>query len=384
MRLAVYTDYAYRRGEEGVFGERAFVLFLSELARHVDKLVLVGRLDPGSDSADRLRYRLDDDVEFRALPHYGTLARPWGAIRAMHSTSRSFRAVLDEVDTVWLLGPHPFSLLFAAEAARRRKRIALGIRSNFAEYVRMRHPTRRAIQLAGWVLALSYRVLAFAVPTIVVGPEVAREYRRARALLEISVSLLRDGDLASAGTALARSYGGDLRVLSVGRIETEKNPLLIADVMALLIADDRRWRLVLCGEGDLAEDFRERIHRLGIADHVEMVGYMPLHGGLLDMYRDAHVFLHVSWTEGVPQVLFEAFGTGLPVVATAVGGVAETVEDDALLVPPGDAQSAVDALRRIASDGSLRKRLIVGGLERVRERTLEKEAGRVAAFLHDA
>ena len=46
MKLAVYTDYAYRRDAGGLFAERAFVLFLGELARHVERLTLVGRLDP--------------------------------------------------------------------------------------------------------------------------------------------------------------------------------------------------------------------------------------------------------------------------------------------------------------------------------------------------
>ena len=45
----------------------------------------------------------------------------------------------------------------------------------------------------------------------------------------------------------------------------------------------------------------------------------------------------MSWTEGLPQVLFEAFAAGTPVVATAVGGVPEAVGDAALLIPPGDA-----------------------------------------------
>ena len=50
---------------------------------------------------------------------------------------------------------------------------------------------------------------------------------------------------------------------------------------------------------------------------------MPIDGGLLDLYRSSHAFLHVLLTEGVPQVLIEVFASGVPVVATAVGGVAE-------------------------------------------------------------
>ena len=89
----------------------------------------------------------------------------------------------------------------------------------------------------------------------------------------------------------------------------------------------------------------------------------------------------MSWTEGVPQVLFEAFAAGLPVVATAVGGVPEQVGDAAVLVPPGSAGAAADALASLARDPALGERLAGRGLERVRARTLESESARVAAFI---
>ena len=98
-----------------------------------------------------------------------------------------------------------------------------------------------------------------------------------------------------------------------------------------------------------------------MADAAELIGYVPIDEGLLDLYRGCHALLHVSWTEGVPQILFEAFAAGLPVVATAVGGVPDAVGDDALLVPPGDAQAAASALARIAREPELRDRLVAGG-----------------------
>ena len=65
----------------------------------------------------------------------------------------------------------------------------------------------------------------------------------------------------------------------------------------------------------------------------DFLGYLSLDSGLRDHYRDSHMFLHVSWTEGVPQVLFESFAAGLPVVATAVGGVPELAEGRSVLDP---------------------------------------------------
>jgi glycosyltransferase involved in cell wall biosynthesis len=89
----------------------------------------------------------------------------------------------------------------------------------------------------------------------------------------------------------------------------------------------------------------------------------------------------VSWTDAVPQVLYEAFAAGLPVVATDVGGVAEAVGDAALLVPPGDPAAVVNLVRQLAGDGDLRARLIDRGLDVARRHTAGMERQRIAAFL---
>jgi glycosyltransferase involved in cell wall biosynthesis len=148
-------------------------------------------------------------------------------------------------------------------------------------------------------------------------------------------------------------------------------------------ADDGDWRLLICGEGPLEGELRERLRSLGVERRAELLGYLPIHGGLMDRYRAVNAFLHISWTEGMPQVLLEAFAAGTPVVATAVGGVPEAAGDAALLIPPGDADAAASALARLAAEPELRRDLVNRGIERVRGRTLEAESARVARFLAD-
>jgi glycosyltransferase involved in cell wall biosynthesis len=167
----------------------------------------------------------------------------------------------------------------------------------------------------------------------------------------------------------------------VGRLEEEKNPLLLADIIAALRAADPRWQLVVCGQGPLEDALRRRLAALGVSDRVQLRGYVPHDRGLRDIYRSSHALLHVSWTEGLPQVLFEAFAARLPVVATAVGGVPAAAGDAALLIEPGDAAAAAAALGRLAGDAALRERLVAAGVARVSTHTLEAEAARVAEFL---
>ncbi len=392
LRVAVYADNWYRPTADGVYADRSLVLFIAGVAAAADHTVLLGQLDP---NLPRAHYRVPDHVDFVGLPSYPSMLSARAPL-AMLGSLRRFWRVLDQVDVVWLLGPHPLCLAFAALAGLRRKRITLGVRQDFPTYVRTRHPGKRLVHLAGDLLEGSYRLMARRAPTVVVGPDLAANFRRARHLLPISVSLVRDSDIADPGEAAGRAWNGERTVLSVGRLETEKNPLLLADVLALLTRNPAQaaeppasglegnaWRFQICGEGPLEGELRERLRELGVEDRAELLGYLPIHGGLMDRYRGANAFLHISWTEGMPQVLLEAFAAGTPVVATAVGGVPEAAGDAALLIPPGDADAAASALARIASEPELRRQLVTRGIERVRGRTLEAESARVARFLAD-
>jgi glycosyltransferase involved in cell wall biosynthesis len=390
LRVAVYADNWYRPTADGVYADRSLVLFIAGVAAASERTILLGQLDP---DLPRAHYRVPDHVEFVGLPSYPSMLDPHAPLAMLRSLRRFWR-LLPEVDVVWLLGPHPLCLAFAALAALRHKRVALGVRQDFPTYVRTRHPGKRLVHLAGDLLEGSYRLLARRAPTVVVGPDLAANFKRARHLLPISVSLVRDSDIADPAEAATRVWNGEHTVLSVGRLETEKNPLLLADVLARLTQNPAQaaeppasglgdWRFWICGEGPLEGELRGRLRELGVEDRAELLGYLPIHGGLMNRYRGANAFLHISWTEGMPQVLLEAFAAGTPVVATAVGGVPEAAGDAALLIPPGDADAAAAALGRIASDPDLRRELVTKGIERVRGRTLEAESSRVARFLAD-
>lgn len=374
MRAAVYIDQAFWRANGDVYAARSFVLFLGKLAEHFDELTVAARLSPQPSSS---HYRLPPPARFAPLPHYGSAAHPLSVARAARESAARFEELLERVDVAWLLGPHPFALLFARMAARRGKRVVLGVRQDLPRYVGNRHPRRPELRLVAATLDLAFRRLARRHPTIVVGPDLAQRYGKAPELLQIYVSLVSAADVVPVAEA-ARAYDGRVQVLSVGRIDAEKNPLMLAGVLERL---DPRFELVICGDGPLEDELAGRLAERGLSARSELRGHVPMGEELLRLYRESHVFLHVSWTEGVPQVLLESFATALPVVATAVGGVREAVGDAALLIPPGDPEAAAEAVVRIAGSAEQRHRLQLAGHEIVRDHTIDAEASQVAAFL---
>lgn len=374
-RLGVYTDYTYSLVEGRPYAERAFALFIRALAPSFERLVVIGRLDP---DPSRARYELTG-TELVPLPHYPSLAHTLQALCGMAGSLGAYWRALGSVDAVWILGPHPLAFPFVAMARLRRKRVILGVRQDSVAYMRSRHPDSRFRIAVARAMDAGFRLLARRYPTVVVGPAIARTYAKARRLLPISVSLISERQIA--GPDAARDYSGEpLTALSVGRLDREKNALALGDVLARLRELDPRWRLVICGEGPLEEDLEARLAELGLSGAAELRGYVA-HDELEREYRSAHALLHVSWTEGLPQVLYEAFAAALPVVATDVGGIREAVGDAALLVAPGEPGAAAESLDRVGREPELREGLVSRGLELARRHTIESESARAAEFI---
>ena len=209
LRLAIYTDAWYRRGDDGVYADRALVVFFAGLAQRIQRTILLGQLDQ---DLPRMHYRVADSIDFVPLPAYPSLLSRAAPAAMARSLARYWRT-LGQVDAVWLLGPHPLCLVFALLAAVRGRRVALGVRQDFPVYVRSRHPGKRAVHLAADLLEGAYRLLARWCPTVVVGPDIARNYASAPRLLPIYVSLVSESQLASPGEAREEAPGGQLRGL---------------------------------------------------------------------------------------------------------------------------------------------------------------------------
>ncbi len=126
-------------------------------------------------------------------------------------------------------------------------------------------------------------------------------------------------------------------------------------------------RLELIGGWDTHEEdrLRELARELGVEGQVGFGGHRD-RPEILRAYADCDaVIFPVRWEEPWGLVPLEAMGKGRPVVATGRGGSGEYLRDgeNCVLFEAGDAESLADALRRLASDAELRRRLYDGGLE---------------------
>lgn len=153
-----------------------------------------------------------------------------------------------------------------------------------------------------------------------------------------------------------RGYGGQTLVLYAGRLVERKGVAFMLEAWRDVSAGCPEARLVLLGEGPLLGALTEQARRLGITGSVRFAGRVDDVPGWL---RAADVFVLPSLQEGLPNALLEAMASGLPCVATRIGGVVDVVRDGrgALLVPQADAAALAAACGRMLRDDSLRHAL---------------------------
>jgi glycosyltransferase involved in cell wall biosynthesis len=136
---------------------------------------------------------------------------------------------------------------------------------------------------------------------------------------------------------------------NVAALTGHKDHATLLEAMALVRARKPDARLVICGEGELRGALEARARALGIADRVLFAGFRRDLDRLMPAFD---VFCLSSHLEGLGTSLLDAMALGLPVVATAAGGIPEAVEDGATgrLVAPRDARALADALAEALGD----------------------------------
>jgi glycosyltransferase involved in cell wall biosynthesis len=134
-----------------------------------------------------------------------------------------------------------------------------------------------------------------------------------------------------------------------------------------VLADVPDLRLRLVGDGPLRSAVEAMVVACDVADRVDLVGFHPDGVAALD---GTDLLVLPSAAEACPMAVLQAMARGLPVVASAAGGVPEIVRDgvEGLLVPAGDDDALRHALHLLAKDPGLRRELGAAARRRVRAR----------------
>ncbi len=181
----------------------------------------------------------------------------------------------------------------------------------------------------------------------------------------------------------------DKFILSVSRIDFDKNQILLVRAFARFVKKFPNYRLVLIGpitEENYYQTILETIEKLGVSSFIKIIpGYTKNDPLLMSAYHAADFFVLPSLTESFGIVILEAWATGLPVIASRVGGIPSFTKDNEniLLFDRGSEDHLVQKLELLASNPSLKEHLIASAKQEVRQYSWSQVGNRLLGIYEE-
>jgi len=166
--------------------------------------------------------------------------------------------------------------------------------------------------------------------------------------------------------ALPEQLRGRPLVGVVARLEPEKGVDVLLRAAARIVERMPECAFMVVGDGPLRATLEAEAASLGLGSHVHFLGFRPDARALLPLLE---VLVVPSLSEGAPLVVLEAMAAGVPVVASAVGGIPDQIRHDqeGLLVPPGDDTALAAAVLSLLEDPALARRYGEAGRSKVEQ-----------------
>jgi len=353
-----------------------------QLVRHLNRRgfgvqVVTKRIHPNDPAEDRL-----DDIRVRRVGPAGE-RRAGGKWMAIPSFFSQAIALADDVDAIVCVDYRGIGIAAVLAGRRIRRPVILqaataGVLASAAEHDASGVPAESA--LVRLIKAPARAVYRRADEYVCIGRDIERETLNAGIPRERVHYVPHGVDLQRFRPATAdersqirqaEGWPSDRSiVLFVGRLSTEKGVLDLLDAWRML--DDRRAWLVLVGPDMPAHPWDAGAKARAFIEAHQLEDRVRLYGPSTDtarLYRAADVFVQPSHFESFGISVIEAMASGVPVIASKVGGMRDFLADgeNALLHEPRSAAAVAAALRRALDDAGLRSRLAAAARRTVQQ-----------------
>jgi len=381
MILGFYYHITVYKEKEKIFLPAALGLFVDELAKSVDHLYYFA-FTTQTKTVEQ-SYRLEED-NIKLIDMGGKPSFPYLVLFGGHVLSR-YKHLSTLCDQILVRAPSPLAPHFQFQFNKNTqisylmvgdymegikhqsnswyKQIFIDVFTTFNEYAQ-----NKAIKVT--------RCLVNSAPLM------SKYEKITKNIFEVRTTTLQQKDFYQReDTCLNHDC---INLLFVGRIERAKGMDELLDTFLRLCKNGFPVVLHLVGS-DTSE---ARKYYVLIKKQIKDLGQIVFHGfksgnDLVNLYRQADIFVLPSLQEGFPRVIWEAMANSLPVVSTTVGSIPHYIknENEALLVAPGNSSDLYDAIVRLISNNELRQNIILNAFNLVQEFTLEIQVKKIIKHL---
>lgn len=210
----------------------------------------------------------------------------------------------------------------------------------------------------------------------------------ARKSYSVSPEIILNGTEFRAATATSPDPSGALRLLFVGRMSIQKNPVFLSEVFGRMRAGN--WRATFIGDGPLRGELEAALRKAGVADRCSFVGWVDGHA-VQKHLGDSDILLLPSLSEGLPVAAIEAVSRGVAIAGSDIPGLRDVVIDgqNGWLLPSdaaawssvldATASNAADLARRKTESLRIAERFDLAKITDQYERVLRRSAGKSVA-----
>lgn len=148
-------------------------------------------------------------------------------------------------------------------------------------------------------------------------------------------------------------------VLFLSRMIPEKGVLDLLEAVPRVIDEFKRVNFVFAGDGPILKDMKTICHRKGLDHCVLFLGHLDYKGVINAMTNSDIFVLPTYYVEGMPTAILQALASGLPVISTPMGGIADVLKDgtNGFIINPHSPIELADKLLTLLKDDQLRKRI---------------------------
>jgi len=215
-----------------------------------------------------------------------------------------------------------------------------------------------------------------------VTPSEGLKNRALNFLPSVAIDVIPNGvELERFGPAEAAQKPQILRLLTVGRLSVTKRVEILIDAVEIMHREGCEVHFTIAGGGQMLQKLKQIISEKNLADIIEFTGRIDAED-MPQVYRQSDIFISASMQEGMSNAMLEAMASGLPLITTRCEGVDELIADNGIIVNNANAREITDAVRKLADDRQLYKKMAIAAKKQAQKFTWNEVASKYIELYH--
>ena len=307
-----------------VYSSDIFLTFFQKIFKN-RKINVIGRL---SSNKFNPSHCLDNNWSLTPLTYYKSIFKlllvfPFFIFK----NNKRINSFTENIDILFISPSGPLSVFMLKKIRKKNKKVVLFIRQDTRKLISIKNNNNFAARILANLIEtyIEKFVQNYSKATVFTfGGEIYKRYLGlSSSTFSIADSRYNISDILNTNDLKDKSYT-KLKLLYVGRLAPGKGLEFLIKCLSKI--NHFEFTLTVVGDGTIKEDLIQLVKNLNLTNKIKFKGYIHFSKNLLNEYSSHDIFIMPSFSEGLPQVVFEAMSRGIIVVASNVGGIPDQIE----------------------------------------------------------